>query len=771
MQRTISRFVLLEQVGSTGLATVYRAQDPSHEGYVALKALRPYVCADESLMERFAQEMEKVTALSHPNILPARGYERDGDVHWVTMDYVSWPTLRQWMQHPIPAAQAMIVLRQVAAAVEYAHARGVHHGDIRPGNIFVDPQTGQALLSDFGMVVLGEGAPAGVRLSLNTPLPNYTAPEMGQSSPPSRLSDVYSMGVLAYDMLTGTTPFNALERGAVQARQLTTFPPLPSSVNPNLPTHLDSVILRALAAHPERRYATPGEFIAAMEAASPTPDAENVPFDIVQEVEELQSELPGMEGVETANFPVEDKPLIMCTVCGHRSPADATWCAGCWGELDRVAAAPGTDVLTTEERVARRSKVIRLRKSLVGAALAAVFTVMFIQYTDITFPLPSPSSDITAESGPGEWAMIYRAPEGPNPVPGESANIAGDVKWVFETEDPIESVPALKDGQLYVSTQDNRIVALDPSDGSVIWEHPTVAPVDSSPAVAGGMVFVGLRNKRVIALDADNGAMVWEFKTEENPTTGSPLVKNGQVFIGSNDGRIYALDAMTGEERWSHETLDWVDNTPALHDNMLVVSSFDGQVNIYDVDTGKRRFSFRGFNRLVMASPVIMEDSVYVAYRNGLVTGINLQEEEVLFYTRWYRLRLQLWLWGMTDHPGLPKGVNWVYRTGAVIENTPAVDANNVYVPVEGGRIHAIDRVTGKRVWVYNSGADRLSTPTLVGNSILVSDIRGNLLSIDKNTGEQQWSKPIAGAATSAPVIADGALYLASKDGNLYAVE
>ncbi len=770
MQRTISRYVLLEQVGSTGLATVYRAQDPGQEGFVALKVFRPYVTADEALMERFAREMEGVAALRHPNILPAYRYESDGNLHWVAMQYVSWPTLRQWMQHPVTAAQAMTILRQVAAAVEAAHAEGIHHGDIRPGNIFVDPETGQLVLSDFGIVVLGEGAPVGVRLSLNTPLPTYTAPEMGQASPPNLLSDVYSMGVLAYDMLTGTVPFNALERGAVKARQLTTFPPLPSSVNPNLPKYLDSIILRALASHPERRYATPSSFVNALAAAAPVADTESVPFDIVHEVE-LQSELPGMEGVEKSNFPVEEKPLVICTICGYRSPADATWCAGCWAELNRVAAPEGQEVATTEERAIRRSKFVRLRKSLVGAALAAIATVMVIQYMNITVPLPAPATDITAESGPGEWAMIYRVSEGPNPIPGESADIAGEVKWVFETEDPIESTPALKDGRLYLSTQDNRVVALNPSDGSIIWEHPTVAPLDSSPAVAGGMVYVGLRNKRVIALDADTGAMVWEFKTEENPTTGSPLVKDGQVFIGSNDGRIYALDALTGEERWSHETRDWIDNTAALSDNILVVSSFDGRVTIYDTDTGKRRFSFRGFNRLVMASPVIMEDMTYVAYRNGLVTGVNLLEEEVLFYSRWYRFRLQMWLWGMTDHPGLPKGVEWVYRTGAVIETTPAVDANVIYVPVEGGRLHAIDRLTGKRVWVFSSGADKLSTPTLVENKILITDSKGNLRSLDRDTGQELWSMPIAESITSVPVLADGTLYLASKDGNLYAVE
>ena len=96
---------------------------------------------------------------------------------------------------------------------------------------------------------------------------------------------------------------------------------------------------------------------------------------------------------------------------------------------------------------------------------------------------------------------------------------------------------------------------------------------------------------------------------------------------------------------------------------------------------------------------------------------------------------------------------------------------NVLYVPVEGGRIHAIDRISGKRVWVYSSGADRLSTPTLVEDKLLITDSKGNLRALDKNTGQELWSMPIAESITSVPVLADGTLYLASKDGNLYAVE
>ena len=122
MQRTISRYVLLEQVGSTGLATVYRAQEPQQEQEVALKVLRPYLCTDSALMERFTTEMERVAALDHPNILPVYAKESEDGMHWVAMEYVSWPTLRQWVQHPIPVAQAVMIFRQIADAVEAAYS-------------------------------------------------------------------------------------------------------------------------------------------------------------------------------------------------------------------------------------------------------------------------------------------------------------------------------------------------------------------------------------------------------------------------------------------------------------------------------------------------------------------------------------------------------------------------------------------------------------------------------------------------------------------------
>ena len=462
---------------------------------------------------------------------------------------------------------------------------------------------------------------------------------------------------------------------------------------------------------------------------------------------------------------------VICRVCGHSNLEGAVHCSGCWLRLDRVAAAPGEEVVSAEEREESKEKASKKRSFILRLVALAVSLILAVQFLNITFPLFTPSSTISSVSASGEWAMIYRNFEGPGPVPGESDDIAGRVKWTFETSEQIVSTPAVKGGRVYLTTQDNRVVALDAFTGTLIWEHATVAPVDSSPAVAGDLVFFGVRDRRVIALDADTGELRWEFVTENNPTTGSPIVKDGVVYIGSGDGNIYALDALTGKKLWSHLSRDWITNTPALSDDLLVVSSFDGRVTVYDTDTGKMRFSFRGFNRLIMGSPVIVEDSIYVPYRDGLVTSVNLREKEVLFATRWYRFRLQLWLWDMAAHPGLPKGVNWVTLLGSTINKTSTADADKVYVPTEDGRLHAIDRFTGERLCIFDSETDNLSTPTLVENIVLVGDSKGKLRAVDKESGEEQWALQIAEGLTSTPVLAGGTLYLASKDGTLYAVE
>lgn len=254
---------------------------------------------------------------------------------------------------------------------------------------------------------------------------------------------------------------------------------------------------------------------------------------------------------------------------------------------------------------------------------------------------------------------------------------------------------------------------------------------------------------------------------------GSPIVKDGVVYFGSGDHNVYGIDALTGEERWHFPTRDWITNTPTLSDNILVVSSLDGRVTMYDTDTGKRRFSFRGFRGVshAVGSPIIVGDSIHVPYRDGVLLSMNLKETEVLFASRLYRLKTQLWIWNMISNPGFPKGVETLTRLPGDILTTPAADEHTIYVSTQQGKVYAVDSSTREIKWTSMLDSGGLSTPTIVGETLLIGDAKGQLHSIDTNNGEKQWSLQIAEGGIGTPVLADGTLYLASGDGTLYAVQ
>lgn len=775
-QRIINEHVLLEQLGSNGLWTVYKAQHTSTNQTVVLKLLRPYMSSDDVFLQKLSSTVTTAATLDHPNILSTISSGFNGKEAWISSEYSSWPTLRHWLQHPIPISQAILILQQIGSAIEYAKTKGVSHGDIKPGNIFIDSESGIVKLSDFGLTQASQGIPVSMRTATKIPLPTYTAPERGYGdSDPTFLSDIYSLGVLAYDMLTGSVPFNAIDRSTVLARQITSVPVTPSIINPNIPTQIDRIVLKALSPHPEVRFQTASEFLEALVLANPTHDDKSSTS--------TTTAIPTIGEFEVSETnPVNPYGLtqteLLCTVCGHSNAYTSKWCFNCWGKLVRVAAIPGQNTMPELERDIRWYKLNKLRRSTIASTVAAMLVISSIQLLNITVPIADPLSDIDSTSGPGEWGMINRYFEGPGPIDTESItdqsgniSVQGSTKWTFKTSDRIMSTPAVKYGNIYVGTRDNRILALDKNTGSLVWEYEAPVQIDSSPAVGGGMVFVGTHERNVVALDATNGEIQWEFTTGGNPTIGAPVVKNGVVYVGSGDSNLYAIDALTGTKLWSQKTEDWITNTPAISGDTLALASLDGRVTTYDINTGKRRFTFMGFNNMIMASPIIVDNSIYVPYRHGILTSINLDEEEVLFQSRLYRLQIQLWIWAMGKHPGYPKGVNWVKRLGTTVDTTPAADSKNIYLPTLSGALMSVDRETGNSRWVFRTLTQSVSTPTIVGDSILLTDSTGKLYIIDKNNGNKQWEQQIAEASTSTPVISDGIIYLASEDGTIYAIE
>jgi serine/threonine-protein kinase len=252
------RYELGPLLGAGGMASVYRATDRVLERMVAVKVLSPPYDQDSALVERFRHEARSAAGLSHPNIVAVFESGSHGGLHYLVMEYVQGETLadtlrRQGVLEPRRAAEAG---RWVCEALQAAHAQGLVHRDIKPANVLVS-QAGVVKVADFG-IALAAATQAhtltGGGILLGTAA--YLSPEQAQGGPVDARSDLYALGCVLYELLTGTPPFVADSPLAVVARQVAEEPAPPSRCNPQVGPELEAVVMTALAKEPARRYQT-----------------------------------------------------------------------------------------------------------------------------------------------------------------------------------------------------------------------------------------------------------------------------------------------------------------------------------------------------------------------------------------------------------------------------------------------------------------------------------------------------------------------------------
>jgi len=294
--QTIGQYRILEQIGKGGMATVYKAYQPSLDRYVAIKVLPPYFAHEEGFAERFTREAKAIAKLTHPHILPIHDFGQEGDLSYIVAQYVEAGTLKEMLGQPMDLRRAAEIISQIADALDYAHERGVIHRDVKPSNVLMDHGR-WVLLTDFGLAKMVEASQALTASGVGVGTPAYMAPEQGQGLKIDARSDVYSLGIVLYEMLTGRVPFEAETPMAVVIKHITHPLPLPRQMNPDIPESVERVILKALAKKPEDRFATTGEMAAALhEAVSqlPTVPAVEVPPVVpkTEEKEEIPAPLP-----------------------------------------------------------------------------------------------------------------------------------------------------------------------------------------------------------------------------------------------------------------------------------------------------------------------------------------------------------------------------------------------------------------------------------------------------------------------------------------------
>ncbi len=253
------RYEIVEQLGGGGMALVYRAHCNCLHREVTVKILRPQYTCDEDFVERFRREAQAVASLSHPNTVSVYDVGEEDGIHYIVMEYIEGNNLKEIIreQGRLTLPVAVDYARQICEGLDHAHEKGIVHRDIKPHNILVT-KGGRVKVTDFGIakaVTSDTVTQAGTIIGSV----HYIAPEQAKGEPGGVRSDIYSVGVVLYEMVTGKLPFEGDSPIAMAMKHIQEEPPAPSCLNPEVSPELERVILRAMAKSPERRYQTARE--------------------------------------------------------------------------------------------------------------------------------------------------------------------------------------------------------------------------------------------------------------------------------------------------------------------------------------------------------------------------------------------------------------------------------------------------------------------------------------------------------------------------------
>jgi eukaryotic-like serine/threonine-protein kinase len=262
---TFGSYRIVAPLGRGGMAAVYEAHDPSLDRRVALKVLPAEFLHDPAFADRFRQEARVAARLEHPHIVPIHAYGIEGGRPWMAMRLVPGGSLAERVRRaPLSPGETASILRDVAEALDFAHARGVVHRDVKPANVLLD-EAGRAYLADFGIARMLEGSSVATATGLIQGTPSYMAPEQAMGAKVGGLADVYALGVVAFECLTGRVPYTGTTPVAILMKHVQE--PVPEPTESEVAPALTAALRRCLAKAPAERWPTAGAFAIAVERA------------------------------------------------------------------------------------------------------------------------------------------------------------------------------------------------------------------------------------------------------------------------------------------------------------------------------------------------------------------------------------------------------------------------------------------------------------------------------------------------------------------------
>ncbi len=316
--KTLGGCVITDLLGQGGMARVYRAHQTHLDRDVAIKVLPPYYASDQNFIDRFKQEARALARLSHPHIVIVHDAGEEHGLLYIIMEYVAGGNLRDYIAQSISLREVTRIIREVASALTYAHERGIVHRDVKPVNVLMDPSR-RAVLSDFGIAKVMATSAAMTRSGAGVGTPEYMSPEQCRGAQVDARSDIYSLGVMLYEMLTGHTPFEADNYTALAHSHIYETPPSPSKYNPRISPAVQAVTLKALEKDPANRFQQAMDMAITLEQAA----AAQAPLPPATERRQSQGPAEVDAGFQTG------AQGVICPRCQSVNHASQRFCSFC----------------------------------------------------------------------------------------------------------------------------------------------------------------------------------------------------------------------------------------------------------------------------------------------------------------------------------------------------------------------------------------------------------------------------------------------------------
>ena len=356
-----NRYEILEKIGTGGMANVYKAKCHRLNRLVAVKILKNDLAQNEEFRRRFNAESQAVAQLSHPNIVSVYDVSRGGDMEYIVMELIDGITLKQYMEKrgQLNWRESLHFITQIMRGLSHAHSRGIIHRDIKPQNIMV-LRDGSVKVADFGIACLADSAQTLTQEALGSV--HYISPEQARGDRPDARSDIYSSGVVLYEMLTGRLPFEGESAVSVAIQHLSSIPLAPREINPDIPEQLELICMKAMAPDLEHRYQSADAMIADLEAFRKNPEVE-MKFDL--------SDLRPEENDEPTRT-IRTMPSHTVTIPVHQPERNYPRRERDEDEEPRRAGSGKRGVLVGAVTVAAVAVVIVLFKTILGSFAPAV---------------------------------------------------------------------------------------------------------------------------------------------------------------------------------------------------------------------------------------------------------------------------------------------------------------------------------------------------------------------------------------------------------------